>query len=63
MVGTGLALNYDRRWEVRQLFPHLKNIISKYRPNLEVTLVADSLELDGAFTESDEEGEGEDEDL
>lgn len=56
MMGCGMALNLNGRWEVRQLFPHLQSIVARYPDNFNGTPVADSLELDGAVTESEEEG-------
>lgn len=55
MIGCGMALNFNGLWEVRQLFPHLQSIVSKYADNFNGKPVADSLELDGAVTESDGE--------
>lgn len=57
MIGCGMALNFNGLWEVRQLFPHLQNIVSKYPENFNGQPVAESMGLDGAVTETDEEGE------
>lgn len=57
MIGCGMALNLNGVWEVRQLFPHLQEIVRKYKDNFDGTPVADSLELDGQVTESEEEDE------
>jgi len=35
MIFFGLARNTNGLWEVRQLFPHLQNIIAKYRGNFD----------------------------
>lgn len=53
IIGSGMALNLNGQWEVRQLFPHLQTIVQKYADNFQGTPVADSLKLDGAVTESD----------
>lgn len=55
MMGCGLALNLNGKWEEQQLFPHLQVIVRKYRDNFNGKAVADSMEIDGAETESDEE--------
>lgn len=55
MMCYGMALNLNGRWEVQQLLPHFQQIVSKYRENFDGKTVGDSLELDGAATESDRE--------
>jgi len=55
MIRCGMACNLNGIWEECQLFPHLQSIISKYRENFEGKSVADSLEIDGAVTETDED--------
>lgn len=56
-MGCGMELNLNGLREVRQLFPHLQEILHKYPDNFNGTPVADSLELDGAVTESDDGGQ------
>ena len=53
MIGSGMGLNLNGQWEVRQLFPHLQNIVQKYPENFQGTPVADSLKLYGEVTESE----------
>ena len=53
MIGSGMALNLNGQWEVRQLFPHLQAIVSKYNENFQGTPLADSMKLDGEVTESE----------
>ena len=53
MIGSGMGLNLNGKWEVRQLFPHLQNIVQKYPENYQGTPVADSLKLYGEVTESE----------
>lgn len=53
MIGSGMALNLNGQWEVRQLFPHLQEIVKKYSENFAGTPVADSLKLDGDVTENE----------
>jgi len=55
MMGSGMALNPNGRWEIQQLFPHLQAIVAKYEDNFKGTPVADSLKLDGEVTESEDE--------
>lgn len=57
MMDCGMAFNLNGCWEVRQLFPYLQAIVEKYPENFDGTPVADSLELDGAVTQSEEEEE------
>ena len=35
MIKCGLAKQTNGLWEVRQLFPHLQNIIANYRSNFD----------------------------
>ena len=53
MIGSGMGLNLNGQWEVRQLFSHLQNIVQKYHENFQGTPVADSLKLYGEVTESE----------
>lgn len=53
MIRCGLALNLNRRWVVKQLFPHPKEIVKKHGENFEGKTVAYSMELDGTVTETD----------
>ena len=53
MIGSGMALNLNGQWQVRQLFPHLQIIVDKYPANFQGTPVADGLKLDGGVTESE----------
>lgn len=53
MIRCGMALNINGVWEETQLFPHLQNIVAKYRENFEGKSVEDSMDLDGEKTESD----------
>lgn len=51
MIRCGMALNLNGRWEVKQLFPHLQDIVKKYEETFNGTPVADSLALDGELTQ------------
>lgn len=55
MIRCGMALNLNGQWEVKQLFPHLQEIVRKYEENFNGKTVADSLLLDGEITESESE--------
>lgn len=59
MIGCGMALNLNRRWEIQQLFLYLQEIVAKFHKTFNGTPVADSLELDGAVTESEDDGANE----
>lgn len=41
--------------QIRQLFPHLREFVRKYKDNFDGTRVADSPELDGQVTEIEED--------
>ena len=57
MIRCGMALNLNGRWEVKQLFPHLQEIVKKYEENFNGVPVTDSLALDGEITQSDSDNE------
>lgn len=53
MIRCGLAMNLNGRWEVQELFPHLREIVQKYKENVDGKPVADSVDLDQGVTEYD----------
>lgn len=50
MVGSGMALNLNRQWEMWKLFSPLQTIVQKYSESFYGTPVVGSLKLDGLVT-------------
>lgn len=52
MIRCGMERNINGVWEKGQLFPHLQEIVKKYRVNFDGETAADSMRLDDEVTES-----------
>lgn len=55
MIGSGMALNLNGKWEVDQIFPHLTNIVNKCPEKFNGEPVVDSLKIDEDVKESEDD--------
>lgn len=53
IMGCGMHLNRNGRWEAQQHFPHFQAVISKFKEIFDGAPVSDSVKLDGKVTESE----------